>query len=138
MDDKMQAYMGEFMEFVKAQASDGITFARAQAPLVVQEYLRYEFQSSIVAAILYGVIVLLMVILACWVVRTAVRKARSDDCEDGETVCWAAGSLIAIVVATIVFFAIGDQAISNAFWAWKVKVEPRVVVLDKASKWLHK
>lgn len=112
---KMIEYLQTFEQGVKRAGE----FSAEQAPMVVQEFLAWEFWGNAIPAVL----VLLIMLTA--VISTAVIWKKSDDID------WRMGSGVVTVLA-VVFLTIPFSI--TASQACKVAIAPRIVVLEKISE----
>lgn len=110
---KMLEYLQQFESGVKSAAE----FSAAQAPIVVHEFLAWEFTSNAVASCFLGLLVLGTVIVA----KRISSKAEGED----RFFTWLFATI------PLVIFSAGFCA--SLHGAGKVYVAPRVVVLEKIS-----
>lgn len=105
----------QLLEFVTGTLKDGKDFAVEQAPMVVQEYLRWQFTEAIFFAVFFGVLAIVV-----WAIAP-----RFDKAIDGEG---EAALFVRCVAALVFVFAVGF----NGYEAVKVKVAPRIVLIEYA------
>jgi len=125
MDAKqeMMKNLNETLAFVGQEAKTGMTFLKEQAPLVVQEYLRWELMSSLCLAG-FGVLLL----LAAYVGYRMFKYAYSQHFRDWTE---ALGVFLGGGVLGIGGGVVGPIMIStNLYHALYVWTSPRLVVVD--------
>lgn len=121
MDETTKQALGEFVEKMLKAAESGATWTAEQAPLVVQEWLRWKMAEAVVTASV-------LVVVFCVGIVAAVASWRnwSDWCADDD---------LLHIIATAAVAVAGIIAGANSVWwimlALKVWLAPRVVILEK-------
>jgi len=112
---KMVEYLQTFEDGVKKAGE----FSAEQAPLVVQEFLAWEFWSHSVGAVVCGaaIIAIALVIRKIWSVTASFDELRFGGTLFGGMAC------VGLAVGVCV----------NSYCAGKVAVAPRIVVLEKIA-----
>lgn len=105
----------QLFEFVTDTLKDGKDFAVEQAPMVVQEYLHWQFAAAIFGAVFFGLLAVVV-----WAMAPRVDEAMDADGE--------AAFGLRCVAALAFVLAVG----LNGYDAVKVKVAPRIVLIEYA------
>ncbi len=121
IDEELKKKMVEYLNQLESGLKSAKDFSSEQVPLLVQEYLNWLFWSSI------GMSIICVAIFT--VIYMISRKCHSLLCPEREAaerflLCVFGGLLLSIVS---VFFVAGIHD------AAKVKIAPRVVILEKVS-----
>lgn len=119
INEEIKQKMVEYLQTFEAGVKKAGEFSAEQAPLVVQEFLAWEFWGNAIPAVL----VLLIMLTA--LVSTAVIWKKSDDID------WRMGSGL-ITGLSVLFLTIPFSI--TASQACKVAIAPRIVVLEKISE----
>lgn len=119
INEEIKQKMVEYLQTFEAGVKKAGEFSAEQAPLVVQEFLAWEFWGNAIPAV-----VVLVLMLTAMIV-TAVIWKKSDDID------WRMGS--GLVTGLGVLFLTIPFCIT-ASNACKVAVAPRIVVLEKISE----
>lgn len=132
--------INEVVSFIKTSASDSLNFAKDQAPLVVQEYLQWEFWSSL------GAWALMLVIVSCllavsrklykYATNTSLYEAKYGYTTKSMQEAQVLAMCVCVILTTgsIITFMVNSCCYGGS--AIKAKVAPRVVVLEKISSLL--
>ena len=109
----------------KAGLVKAVDFAQEQAPLVVQEFLKWNFAH---AAIHLTVAVIILITLI-WCVRKCYKFAtKQENIDDASCVpAW-----IGILILIVCIFGTGESIIPNVETMVKIKVAPRVYLIEYA------
>lgn len=121
-DDLQSALASNFNDlaaWVKSAAGASGDFIAREAPLFVQEYLAWEFWSHLAGA----AICLFFVTVAAGLLIAGLRKFSESD-----------GWIPVCVVSGFVVLCVTPGIFVNAYAAAKVKIAPRVVLVDKAAE----
>lgn len=128
MDTELKSKLIQALDVMGQAVQKGADFTSEQAPLVVQEYVAYEFWTHL------GMLLMCTALSIIWVVAgiKLIRKALTIDVDD------APGTVFACVVPVIVtgLFVTGPAFFSipyNFDRTLKAAVAPRVLVLEKAA-----
>lgn len=120
INEEIKQKMVQYLQTFEAGVKKAGEFSAEQAPLVVQEFLAWEFWSSFVAFAICSLIVLLVA---------------------GAFIYWLRGTkedtefkvLVGVVPGMVCLF-MQIPIWTNAYNAGKVAVAPRIVVLEKISE----
>lgn len=124
MNEEIQQRITKYLDAIESQASSAGDFVVEQTPLLAQEYLAWEFWSSVinsVALLPVGVALAICCILgfrAFW------------KCENREQ----HPEVVILIVPLLLSFACFLQSVDLGRRAVKVSVAPRVVLLEKVSE----
>ena len=125
MDIKQEVLknLSDVMSFVGAAAKSGAAFVKEQAPLVIQEYLRWYLASSI----FFSVVGLILCIIGCVSIKKAidinkVSDRQPDGIQPDDGPFGGIGFLL-IISGTLLFF----KQIYDVIY---VLVAPRLVIID--------
>lgn len=117
MNEATKQALEQFVTKMLAAAEQGATWTADQAPLVVQEWLRWQLvNSALWAVVLVAITVAIFIKTLPW-----ARRERHDDVD--HAVAWA--FYVAAQGMTFIVAAIWVEALL------KVTLAPRVVVLEK-------
>lgn len=126
MDEDVKQRLLKMLDALEDSVSNGADWTAEQAPLVVQEYLNWTFWNEMFCA---GVCLLILVLSAAGAAYVLKRVLRVSSDKD------KASSFTMILCVYCIFatfpFAIGTKSVHTAV---KVKLAPRVVVLEKVQK----
>jgi len=120
INEEVKQKMIEYLQSFEAGIKKAGEFSAEQAPLVVQEFLAWEFWSSFVAFLICSLLTAITLGVSAWWWK--------NDKSDLETKCL----VVLIPVLACVFMQI--PVWTNAYNAGKVAVAPRIVVLEKISE----
>lgn len=126
MNDELQQRLTMYLDAIEASASKAGDFVVEQTPLLAQEYLAWEFWSSVMlcAASALVLVVLCAVFLRVW---WAVKAEKDFDFNDHPEMMF--------LVIPLLFVALGVGCVAhNGANAVKVKVAPRVVLMEKIAE----
>lgn len=119
MDAELQKRMLEYLDTLEGTVKAGADFAADQVPLLAQEWLAWCFWSSVLGAAA-SIVVCLILGFTCWML------GRVKDPNEGHVVAF----IICCGLAVLLFI----PAAACTVQAVKVKVAPRVVLLEKISE----
>lgn len=127
MNAELQETMLRYLNGLEARLSRVEDFASDQVPLLVQEWLRWEFWSNIIKMSGWAMLALLLVLLFRWCVKEY--KAAKDD-ETRNASCFFgtvffAGSVLSVIPVLV-----------YAYSATKVIIAPRVVIVENVAETL--
>lgn len=122
MDETTQKALNEFVQQVISAAQTGAQWTAEQAPLVVQEWLRWQ----LIEALLLGCLGVVVLVFAAAAAYCAYRWSCDYETEGLGIIAGAVAAILIAVGATL----------SSHFLlvALKVYVAPRVVVLEKFAE----
>lgn len=118
-EDIAKNYLVDTLQFLKSSSGIAIT----QGQLYIQEMLAWQFYSSVIWASVFGVCALLLFLPAIYLSR----KERID----GDEAAMGITSLMFAVLLTLMSFYQVNCAV-------KVKVAPRVVLIEKLGDMVNK
>lgn len=116
-------------EWIKQSADAVGHFAKEQTPLYVQEYLNWYFWDYAINAIVLFLVFLIGLVMLIWALFP-LRKSQIQKGLKSYDQWWC----IPVAVAIFIMGMFGILMIDQAKEAVKVKVAPRVVVLDQAAR----
>jgi hypothetical protein len=120
VSEEVQAKMLQYLQQFEAGVKSAADFSAEQAPLVVQEFLAWEFWSNFIGG-LSCAFAMIVVLIGAFIVY---KKAEEGSAER--------------IVATVLTFAFSILLLIptsiHLSRALKIKVAPRVVVLEEISK----
>lgn len=125
MNPETQQALNQFLQQALAGLQQAGQFTLEQAPLVVQEYLAWMFWSSVLWAGCGVAMLLTALVLGLWV-RSAVKRVGWS--RDG----WP--EIPGVIGAVVLTVAGLSMVMPNIEQAIKIKVAPRVVVMEKLQK----
>lgn len=119
INEEIKQKMVEYLQTFEAGVKKAGEFSAEQAPLVVQEFLAWEFWSHAVGAVVCGVaiIVIALVIRKIWNITESFDELRFGGSLFGGMAC--VGLMVGLCC--------------NSYYAGKVAVAPRIVVLEKIA-----
>ena len=126
MNEELTGKIGEHLDEIMSWVEQGKEFVSEQAPLVVDEIIRW----GVVKNVGLSVVFLVMVLCATLYLREAHRLFKKDD-EDEFTVCGAIFSVVLVVVGVIGSIAAIEKL---AF----VLTAPRLYVLEQLGDLISK
>jgi len=133
MNEQMQKYSEELIEWVKLAAQDATKLVHQELPLFIQEYLSWYFYSNLLWAILGTVFLLTSLILFFKNLKAHSYVFEKDRLDAGET-----AKLLTIIVlgffTIISSFNFGITTLGNIRDCLKVKIAPRLVLAEFAKK----
>ena len=118
MNEELQTKLLEYLNSIEGTISEASDFARAELPLVAQEYLAWVWWGNLVLLIAGGVGLLVGIGLMRWSV-----KATSDD----GGVILAMGGIVLTVCGSLLTIPSTSRLV-------KVSVAPRVVLIEKIKE----
>lgn len=121
MNEKTQEILMSYMGKAEGALQNISDFASDQIPLVIQEYLSWQFYGSVINAIVFLTILSLALYLLNMLVNWTLKQTASDDIGPG-----VFGSFILLLFS--LFMIAGF--IYHSKEAVKVSVAPRVVIVD--------
>ena len=131
MADKLEERLDKYLDFLEKSLVDGTEFVKEQAPDVVEQYLAWEFWSSLG----YAGITLCVMVLMVYIIKVCnddynEEKKKPSPSEEALNLN---GGLCAVTLALLVFlvFPIFIVNVKNAI---KVKIAPKIVVLEELHK----
>lgn len=113
-------------EWVKETANTTGQFIQEQTPLLIQEYLNWVFWNNVITVF----VILLFLIPSLIISVKTLRKTNFLGCFDHNWVITITFGMISFV-STMVFTIEGLSSIKEAI---KVKVAPRVVIMEKLKE----
>ena len=131
--EELQTRLTKYLDFLDTTAKDGTDFLIEQAPLVVQDFLTWEFWHHI----LYGVWLLiipalLLAALICgWI--ALYRYYSKGDAEHGEP---AIMGLLGSFIGLAIIASISTCGIKHWLMALKIHVAPRVYLLEHIREFI--
>jgi hypothetical protein len=111
MNDELQKALAAFLQTMLASVEQGAAFAQEQAPLVVQEFLRWGLMSNALGAAVFAV--------GAFVCIRLTRGFWEEDSDSTVAIFSCIGAVAGVCLSVVC-----------AFDALKVWVAPRVYVLD--------
>ena len=126
MNEELTGKIGEHLDEIMSWVEQGKEFVSEQAPLVVDEIIRWGVAKSVGLSVVF----LLMILCATLYLRKAHRLFKKDD-EDEFTVCGAILSVVLVVVGVIGSIAAIEKL---AF----VLTAPRLYVLEQLGDLISK
>ena len=124
MSDELKTALTAFVQQIIAAAKDGASWTAEQAPMVVQEWLRWQvvsgFALAAVTTVLTGICLRVAWKIHCWV------QGKRQPYDDRELAYIPAGVLVLLGVAA--WFTAALPALMDAT---KALIAPRVVVLER-------
>lgn len=127
-EERLAKYLDELEKALDA----GAAFVANEAPMVVQEYLQWEFYSSMSWMIASGALSIFLLFLVVFCGRYIVML---DPKHCGEEVGCA---VMCLLLCCGIFLVSSGVAINYGVKAAKVKIAPRVVLLEKLSTLIRK
>lgn len=132
MDETTQKALNEFVQQIISAAQTGAQWTVEQAPLVVQEWLRWQMAEAILSSvgsllILGGLWFVALKSVPHLVYAWAASYCKEDD-RDGAKLL---GACISIIIS---FMVVSIVTFPNILTAFKVWISPRVIVLEKFSE----
>ena len=112
--------IADLMNWVKLAATAVSQFAQEQTPLYIQELLRFNFVDTVIFAIVFGVVAGLLVHF--WKQVWNVLEDRGLD--------------HLMIFYALVLFVITCMSLGNAEQALKIKLAPRVYIVDYIAQHL--
>ncbi len=123
MNEEMQQRISGYLDSIEASASKAGDFVAKQTPSLAQECLAWEFWSSVMSCFLAFAICLSITVLSCKVFGRIIYAKDFDPSDHPE--------LVFVFVPIILVVLSGGFAAIEGMHAVKVKVAPRVVLIDK-------
>ena len=125
MNEDYQKRIDGYLGAIESAANKAGEFVEEQTPLLAQEYLAWEFWSSLAACVALFVlgVTLFAAIFVSW-----KRIVGDETYEDHPEVLVVAAILLAASILPLGFSA------ENGFRALKVSVAPRVVLMEKVME----
>lgn len=125
MNDELEKKLVEYMAGLESRLKTAEDFAVEQLPDVIQQWLAWELWSSVTLAALF------LLVAAC--IGIFVKKFWKF-AGDFDSVDRAFARGIVSILGTIVMAGFLVAAGSNVYWAVKVSVAPKIVILEKVSQ----
>jgi hypothetical protein len=122
MNEELQRRISSYLDAIETYAQGAGEFATEQAPLVAQEYLSWMFWSSLLTIAACALVITVCTCIMYSAVRYIVRS--KDSWDDHPQ------ALFLVFPIMFIFFS-AVHAVDNIHVAVKVKVAPRVVLLEK-------
>lgn len=126
MDKEIKQRIESYLDTLEKGANTATEFAIEQAPLVVQEFLAWEFWSNVTIAA-FSLAAFIVAALALKFIRKVSLKKPFDDCDFFIVFVGSAISLAAIIISTLAFASSTRHAV-------KAKVAPRIIILEKVRE----
>ncbi len=120
INEEIKQKMVEYLQTFEAGVKKAGEFSAEQAPLVVQEFLRWEFWSHFVGAIACAV-ALVVIPVVIWKIFSKTKPY--DDLRFVGTLFGGVAGIVLLVGLLV-----------NSYCAGKVAVAPRIVVLQEVAR----
>lgn len=120
LQETLLTYLSQMVEAAK----DGVNWTVDQVPLVVQEYLTWMFTMNVIVACIF-------LVVACGLGYFARRLYLwgQDECDDAV--------IVSVIIGVLGVGGCMAGFIYNGLNAVKIKVAPRVVIIEKAADILN-
>lgn len=125
MSDELKTALTVFVQQIIAAAKDGASWTAEQAPMVVQEWLRWQVVSGFTVAAVTTVMTVICLRVA-WGIHRWVRDGERRPYDDRELTYIPAAVLV--VAGVLAWF---EAALPALMDATKALIAPRVVVLER-------
>lgn len=129
MNEELEKRLEKYLETLESTITQASDFAIEQTPLVVQEYLSWIFWSNIFLFAL-NIIIIIFCIFLMFKLRFVMAKNMDTDIAVGFQILCFIMSSVGIILGFI-FSAV------SLYYAIKVAVAPRVVLLEKISELIN-
>lgn len=129
MDQELKNQLMKYLEKAESAADSAGNFVLEQAPDVIRQFLAWEFYS----AVFFIVLSLLFMIPLIWNLLWSIKVWKDSEKEgfngtdSGLIAIWIALSFMSIFIPIIPISC-------NAYYATKVYVAPKVVLMEKAAE----
>jgi hypothetical protein len=125
MNEEIQQRISSYLDAIEKHAQGAGEFATEQAPIVAQEYLSWMFWNS---TIIIAACALVITVCACIVYMSVRSIVRTKDPWDDHP-----EALFLVFPIMFIFFSV-VHTVDNIQVSVKVKVAPRVVLLEKVAE----
>lgn len=124
MDEELKQRLTKYLDTLEDSLAKGADWTAEQAPLIVQEYLAWEFWIHTIGGVLCGVGIVISLIMLV----LGIKKLAADSLSN------AGFSLVLVSSCLLVLSFVGVCA--NSHDALKVSIAPRVVILEKVQEFV--
>lgn len=133
MNDQLQQRLVTMLDYLGDATKQGAAFVADQAPLVVQEYIRWYFWAGMVRLVVYATVAIVAAIGYGYVWRKT--ESWPTQPEDSCNLFSArSGVRVAMAIVCAGFLLYGfSEAYDGAWYALRATTAPRVVVIE----WCH-
>lgn len=134
-------HANSFVEWVKESVNKSQDFLEGEIPLIIQEYLTWIFYENLLSVVIWVFLAIAFGFIQKYILKKAKKNIESNDHRAVEfwddnhfEICVGQIALHVVYIAmSISFFC---STVSSAKTCIKVKVAPRVVLIEKASELL--
>jgi uncharacterized membrane protein YjjP (DUF1212 family) len=120
MNEELKTRLNKYLDTLEQSLATGTDFVSDQAPLVVQEFLAWEFWTSFVFAVLF-----MLFSVAVVVATVKLARVTTEDVEEKAAL---------YCIGTVVWFVPTLLLVVNLMDAAKVHMAPRVYLLEHIAE----
>lgn len=116
-----------YLEGIEQRLKSVEDFAIAETPLLIQEFLAWEFMKHLSISLICGVFVLAVFVIFCKLWSTDFHKGEKEDPVDS----WVAKGVVSLVFILLAYGPL-FQLCTSGKNVGKISIAPRVYVVEKA------